>query len=54
MIAITGTAGKTFTVRVSALSYVRSVLNNFYATTAAKNCLASLYMYYADTMAYRE
>ncbi len=54
MITITGTAGKTFTVRVSALSYVRSVLNNFYATTAAKNCLASLYMYYADTMAYRE
>ena len=54
MISITGTAGKDFTVQVSALSYVRSVLNNSGSTTAAKNCMAALYSYYAATMAYRK
>ena len=50
---ITGTAGRTFRVQVSALSYVRSVLNNAGSTRAAKDGMASLYAYYAATMAYR-
>ena len=54
MIEITGKAGKDFTVQVSALSYVRSVLNNSGSTTAAKNCMAALYKYYEATMAYRK
>ena len=54
MYTITGTAGKTFTVQVSALSYVRSVLNAGGSTAAAKNGMSSLYAYYASTLAYRE
>ena len=54
MMTITGTAGKKFTVQVSALSYVRSVLNNAGSTEAAKNCMAALYRYYEATMAYRK
>ena len=54
MITISGVAGKPFTVQVSALSYVRSVLNNAGSSEAAKNCLASMYAYYTAIMAYRE
>ena len=50
---INGTAGKTFTVQVSALSYVRSVLNNAGSTAAAKDGLSALYKYYEAVMAYR-
>ena len=50
---ITGTAGKTFTVQVSALSYVRSVLNNAGSEPAAKDGLSALYKYYEAVMAYR-
>ena len=53
-ISISGEAGKMFTVEVSALSYVRSVLNNSTSTEMAKNALSALYAYYAATMAYRE
>ena len=53
-ISITGEAGKMFTVDVSALSYVRSVLNNSGQSEAAKKALSALYAYYAATMAYRE
>ena len=54
MITITGEAGGKFTVQVCALSYVRSVLNNSSSTKAAKDGMASLYAYYAATMAYRQ
>ena len=53
MITVTGNAGGTFTVKVSALSYARSVLNNANATREAKECLAALYSYYAAVLAYR-
>ena len=54
MMTISGTAGKMFTIQVSGLSYVRSVLSSTASTEAAKNCLSSLYAYYAAIMAYRE
>ena len=54
MMTVSGTAGKAFEVQVCALSYVRSVLNSTSTSEAAKNGLASLYAYYAATMAYRK
>ena len=53
MITVRGNAGGAFTVQVSALSYVRSVLNNASATTTEKNGLASMYSYYNAVLAYR-
>ena len=53
MMTITGTAGKMFTIQVSALSYVRSVLDNS-TTQTAENCLSAMYAYYAAIMSYRK
>ena len=53
MITVTGTAGNAFSVKVSALSYVRSVLNSSASGRAAKDCLSALYSYYAAVRAYR-
>ena len=53
MITVRGNAGGTFTVQVSALSYVRSVLNNGGSTMTEKNGLAALYSYYKAVLAYR-
>ena len=53
MITITGNAGGAFTVKVSALSYTRSVLNSTATNTAAKDGLSALYKYYAAVLAYR-
>ena len=53
MITVSGTAGSAFTVRVSALSYVRSVLNSAGSNKAAKDGLSALYAYYAAVSAYR-
>ena len=52
-VAITGTAEGEFTVSVSALSYVCSVLNSETMSTEAKNAVASLYYYYTNVVAYR-
>ena len=52
MITITGDAGGAFTVKVSALSYVRSVLAND-MPVPDKDGLSALYQYYAAVMAYR-
>lgn len=52
-ITITGNAGGEFTVRVSALSYARSVLNNDSFDEYAKNAMAALYYYYDAVMQYR-
>ena len=54
MITVTGTAGTTFSVKVSALSYTRSVLNNASSNTAAKDGLSALYQYYTAVLAYRK
>ena len=53
MMTITGTAGTRFTIEVSPLSFVRSILNNASQTEEAKDCVSALYAYYAATMAYR-
>ena len=53
MMTITGTAGKQFEIQVSALSYVRSVLNSDSQSVYAKNCVAALYKYYEKVLAYR-
>ena len=53
MITITGNAGGAFTVKVSALSYTRSVLNSGTAGKAAKDGVSALYAYYAAVLAYR-
>ena len=53
MITITGNAGGAFTVKVSALSYTRSVLNSGAAGKAAKDGVSALYAYYAAVLAYR-
>ena len=53
MITVSGKAGGTFTVRVSALSYVRSVLNSAASNGAAKDGLSALYQYCAAVLAYR-
>ena len=53
MITITGDAEGAFTVRVSALSYVRSVLANN-TTKAEKDGMCALYAYYAAVLAYRQ
>ena len=52
-ITIRGNAGGSFTVAVSALSYVRSVLNNANAAAAEKNGLAAFYEYYRAVQNYR-
>ena len=52
MIAIQGNAGGAFTVRVSALSYARSVLKND-TNKSEKDGLSALYSYYAAVLAYR-
>ena len=52
-VTITGTAGGEFTVEVSALSYVYSVVNSDTMNQDAKNAVASLYYYYTTTEAYR-
>ena len=51
-ITIRGTAGSSFTVNVSALSYVRSVLSNN-MTAEEQNGMAAFYEYYKAVMAYR-
>ena len=53
MMTITGTAGTKFTIEVSPLSFVRSILNNASQTKEAKDCVSALYAYYAATMDYR-
>ena len=53
MITITGDAGGEFTVRVSALSYARSVLASTATNKAAKDGLSALYEYYAAVVAFR-
>ena len=53
MITVTGSAGGAFTVKVSALSYTRSVLNSTSSNKAAKDGLSALYEYYAAVLAYR-
>ena len=52
-ITITGTANGAFSASLSALSYVRSVLNNSAFGSEAKNAMAALYEYYAVVMVYR-
>ena len=52
-VTITGTAGGEFTVTVSALSYVYSVLNSETMSAEAKNAVASMYYYYTNTVAYK-
>ncbi|MBR6206379.1 MAG: CAP domain-containing protein [Oscillospiraceae bacterium] len=54
MIEVYGYADGDFTVRVSALSYVRSVLKNAASNKAAKDGLSALYNYYAAVLAYRK
>ena len=44
-ITVSGTAGGNFTIKVSALSYVRSVLGGDY-DSVARNAVSSLYAYY--------
>ena len=53
MITVSGNAGGAFTVQVSALSYVRSVLANN-LTVPEKNGLSALYQYYTAVLAYRK
>ena len=53
MITVEGNAGGAFTVKVSALSYVRSVLANN-MTAAEKDGMAALYQYYTAVLAYRK
>ena len=53
-VAINGIAGGSFTVNVSALSYVYSVLNSDTMSLEAKNAVASLYYYYTAADAYRK
>ena len=53
MITITGNAGGAFTVKVSALSYTRSVLNSTATNKAAKDGLSALYEYCTAVLAYR-
>ena len=52
MITVNGSCGGAFTVRVSALSYVRSVLAND-MPAADRNGMSALYGYYAAVIAYR-
>ena len=54
MITVTGNAGGAFTVKVSALSYVRSVLKSDTTNKAAKDGMSALYEYYAAVLAYRK
>ena len=54
MITVTGNAGGAFTVKVSALSYVRSVLKSDSTNKAAKDGMSALYEYYAAVLAYRK
>ena len=53
MITVEGDAEGAFAVRVSALSYVRSVLNSTKMNKAAKDSMSALYNYYAAVLAYR-
>ena len=50
---IRGNAGGSFTIRVAALSYVRTTLNAATAKDDQKNAAAALYYYYKKTMEYR-
>ena len=52
-LTITGNADGDFTVTVSALSYVYTVLNSDTMSAEAKNAVASLYYFYSNTVAYR-
>lgn len=52
VITVSGTANGSFTIQVSALSYVRSVLNSNDYGEDAKNTVAALYKYYAAVKAY--
>ena len=47
-------AGSEFEIRVSALSYVNSILNSASSATDLKQAVTSLYDYYAATMGYRQ
>ena len=53
-ITVTGTAGGDFTIEVSALSYVRSILGSDAFDTDAKYAMAALYKYYDAVMEYRK
>ena len=50
---INGTADGSFTIRVAALSYVRTTLNSSSAKDDQKNAVVALYNYYRKTMEYR-
>ena len=47
-------AGSSFTVKISALSYVNAVLGSGAFGDDAKKGVTSLYRYYKATMSYRE
>jgi len=51
---IRGTADGSFTIRVAALSYVRTTLHSSSAKDDQRNAAAALYNYYKKTMEYRE
>ena len=53
-ITVSGTAGGNFTINVSALSYVRSVLNSDKYKGDAQNAVMALYKYYEAVMGYRQ
>ena len=52
-ITVTGDADGAFSISVSALSYVRSVLNNDSFSENAKNAVSALYNYYIAAAAYK-
>ena len=54
-ITISGNAGGDFTVKVSALAYVNSILNSstYSDNQAAKNAMASLYYYYLRAIGFQ-
>ena len=50
---VTVTAGETFEIRVSALSYVDTMLHSESAEGDMKNMVVSLYQYYDKAITYR-
>ena len=53
MYTVTVTAGTNFEIRVSALSYVNTMLNSASVGDALKKMVVSLYQYYDNAIAYR-
>ena len=55
-ITVTGNAGGSFTIQISVLAYVRSLLNskNYAGNKEAKDSVMALYYYYQKTMAFRQ